>query len=160
MFLLVLLAYLLIELREDAPRGSALRLGLLQTHILAGLTVLALIGPRLWQRFRRAVPPITPAPPGWQASLSSITHLALYAFLIIQPLLGAASIWAGGRGIPIYLTTLEIPSPFVGNHDLHEYIEDIHVQVGNFFYWVIGLHIAAGLFHHFVRRDDSLRRIL
>jgi cytochrome b561 len=160
MFLLLLVAYLVIELHDDAPRGSALRLGLMQTHILAGLAVLVLIGPRLWQRYRRGVPPVTPAVPGWQASLSSITHLALYAFLLIQPILGALSIWAGGRGIPIYLTGIEIPSPFAGNHDLHEYIEGIHGELGNIFYWVIGLHVAAGLFHHFVRRDDTLRRML
>lgn len=35
MFMLVLLAYLLIELRGYAPRGSELRTGLMRTHILA-----------------------------------------------------------------------------------------------------------------------------
>ncbi len=159
-FALVFAAYALVELHEFAQRGSALRSGMMQAHYLVGLTVLVLVGPRLWQRLRRGVPPITPAPPGWQARLSSITHLALYAFLIVQPLLGIASILAGGRGIPIFLTGLEIPSPFAGDHDLHESIEDIHVLLGNIFYWVIGLHVASGLYHHFVRRDDALRRML
>jgi cytochrome b561 len=27
-------------------------------------------------------------------------------------------------------------------------------------YWLIGLHAAAALFHHYVLRDDTLRRML
>jgi len=27
-------------------------------------------------------------------------------------------------------------------------------------YWLIGLHAAAALFHHYVVRDDTLRRML
>jgi cytochrome b561 len=160
MFMLVVLAYLLIELRGYAPRGSALRTGLFQAHFLFGLALLLLIGPRLWQRIRLGAPAVTPALPGWQAWMAKLTHLALYGFLLIQPILGVLTIWADGRGIPIYLTGLEIPSPFVGNHDVHEWLGDLHSDLGNIFYWVIGLHIVAGLFHHFVRRDDTLRRML
>ena len=160
MFLLVAVAYLLIELREDAPRGSALRTNLLQSHVLAGLAVLLLIWPRIWQKLRRGSPPITPPLQRWQTQLSALTHFALYAFLLFQPVLGVLTIWMAGRGLPIFLTGLEIPSPFVGSHEWHEWFEGIHKQLGNVFYWMIGLHIAAACYHHFLRRDDSLRRLL
>ena len=39
-------------------------------------------------------------------------------------------------------------------------LHDIHVTVAEVFYWVIGLHILAALWHHFGRRDDTLKRML
>jgi len=36
----------------------------------------------------------------------------------------------------------------------------MHGTVGDVFYWVIGLHIVAALWHHLMRRDDTLRRML
>ena len=158
-FLLVLAAYVLIELREFAERGTELRKMLMQGHVLAGLAVLLLIGPRIWLRLRKGAPPIRPALPAWQAALSTLTHVALYAFLVAQPILGMLTIWANGRGIPIFLTGFEIPSPLAENHELHEYFEDIHGELGEIFYWVIGLHIFAALYHHFGRKDDTLQRM-
>ena len=64
----------------------------------------------------------------------------------------------GGERLPF--TGLELPSPLVENHDLHEQLEEIHGFVGETFYWIIGLHIAAALWHHFLRRDSTLRRML
>jgi cytochrome b561 len=39
-------------------------------------------------------------------------------------------------------------------------LEDLHGTIGEIFYWVIGLHILAALYHHWWRRDDTLRRML
>jgi cytochrome b561 len=47
-----------------------------------------------------------------------------------------------------------------GNHDLGQQFEDIHGWVGTIFYYVIGLHILGALWHHFGRRDDTLRRMV
>ncbi|WP_343212439.1 cytochrome b/b6 domain-containing protein [Arenimonas sp.] len=38
-------------------------------------------------------------------------------------------------------------------------LEDLHELLGTAFYYVVGLHVAAALYHHFVRRDDTLRRM-
>jgi len=46
-----------------------------------------------------------------------------------------------------------------GNRALGHQLEDIHGTIGTIFYYVIGLHILAGLWHHFVRRDDTLQRM-
>jgi cytochrome b561 len=43
---------------------------------------------------------------------------------------------------------------------MHEKLEDIHVWIGQAFYYVIGLHIVGALWHHFVRHDTTLRRII
>ena len=159
-FALVACAYLFGELHNFFERGTAPRQNLMQAHFLVGLTVLLLVLPRLLTRLRRGVPPITPPLPAWQHALSWLTHALLYLFLFAQPVLGILTVWANGRGIPIFLTGLELPSPMAEDHDLHERLEEIHVWLGEAFYWVIGLHVLAGLYHHFGRRDDTLRRML
>ena len=41
-----------------------------------------------------------------------------------------------------------------------EVVEELHESLGEIFYWVIGLHVAAALWHHLVKRDNTLRRML
>ncbi|MFT3808069.1 cytochrome b [Arenimonas sp.] len=159
-FACIVAAYVLIELRSEAERGSALRTGLTQGHMLAGLAVFLLAWPRIALRLMRGAPPITPPLPAWQHLPAQLTHLALYAFLIAQPILGILTVWSAGRGIAIFGTGLEIPALIAENHDLHEQLEDLHEGLGEIFYWVIGLHIAGAIFHHLLRRDDTLRRML
>jgi cytochrome b561 len=159
MFGFVALAYLLVNLVDLFERGTPMRRGVMQSHFLAGLVVLALVLPRLLHRMRNVPPPIVPPIANWEILLSRTTHVLLYAFLVAQPLLGLLTVWLGGRGIAIPFTDLQLPSPLTENHDLHEQLEDIHVFVGEAFYYVIGLHIAGALWHHFVRHDSTLRRI-
>jgi cytochrome b561 len=83
----------------------------------------------------------------------------LYAFLIAQPILGILTVFAGGHAITIPFTGLQIQSPMTGNHDLGEQLGNIHGWIGTIFYFVIGLHILGALWHHFGRRDDTLRRM-
>jgi len=158
-FAFVALAYVLINLRGFAPRGSHERSLIMQGHIVAGLVVLALVLPRLLHRLRHRPPVIVPPIAGWERVLSKWTHAALYVFLFVQPLLGLATVFAEGRPVVLPFTSLHIPSPFAPDHALGERLGDIHGWIGTVFYFVIGLHIAAALWHHFVRHDDTLRRM-
>ena len=46
------------------------------------------------------------------------------------------------------------------NKALAKEIEGWHVLFGQIGYWLIGLHAAAGLFHHYWVRDNTLVRML
>ena len=159
MFGFVTLAYALVNLVDLFERGTPTRRFVLQSHFLTGLAVLVLVLPRFLHRLRNATPPIQPPIAAWEAQLSHFTHMLMYAFLLLQPLLGLLTVWFGGRGIGIPGTGLQLPSPLAENHDLHEQLETVHVWLGQLFYYVIGLHIVGALWHHFVRRDNTLRRI-
>jgi cytochrome b561 len=157
-FAAVTLAYVFINFRGVFPRGTPASRVPMQGHILFGLAVLALVLPRLLHRLHHTPPPVVPPLAPWESALSRVTHLALYAFLLVQPLLGLVTVLAGGP-LAIPFTTLQVPSPLTPDHALHERLGHLHGTIGTIFYYVIGLHIAGALWHHFVRRDDTLRRM-
>lgn len=158
--LLVLAVYLLIEQRGLFPRGSGGRAAMMQGHFWVGLTILVLALWRLGLRVRSPAPPITPALPTWQALPSKLLHLALYLFLVVMPLLGLATAWSDGKVLLLPFTDIAVPALLPENRSLAHTLEELHGTIGEIFYWVIGAHVAAALWHHFVRRDDTLRRML
>ncbi|EIL91508.1 cytochrome b [Rhodanobacter spathiphylli] len=159
-FVLVLLAYVCINLFGQFPKGSAARGNILAAHYTAGLAVLLLVLPRLLLRLRHGRPSILPPPPRWTELLGKVTHVSLYLFLLIQPILGIITLQIGGKPVTLFGLTL-LPS-FVDlpNRVLSHQLEDIHGTIGTIFYYVIGLHILAALWHHFGRRDSTLKRML
>jgi cytochrome b561 len=157
---LVAAAYLMIEQRGVFPRGSSGRTFMMQGHFWAGLTVFAFAMWRIALRLRHGAPPITPALPAWQGWLSRLLHLSLYAFVVVMPLLGLATAWTDGKSVLLPFTGIALPPLLPVDKPLAHQLEDLHGNIGEVFYWIIGLHIVAGLYHHAWRRDDTLRRML
>jgi len=160
MALLVAAAYVFIEQRGIFPRGSADRTGMLQSHFWMGIAVFALVPWRLALRRRHGAPAVTPTLPPWQAWPAKLLHLALYAFLVVMPVLGLLTAWTDGRDLFVPFTHVVIPPLVAEDEALAHQLEDLHGGIGEIFYWVIGLHILAALYHHVVRGDDTLRRML
>ena len=160
MAVLVLAAYLLVEQRDLFPRGSGGRAAMLQGHFWVGVSIGVLAWWRLALRARGGAPPITPPLPDWQAWPSRVLHLALYLFLVAMPLLGLATAWSDGKSLYLPFTGIALPALLPTDRDLAHQLEDLHGSIGEAFYWVIGLHVAAALYHHWWRRDDTLRRML
>jgi len=157
-FVLVLLAYATILARKLFERGSSERLFVVESHYLLGILVLLITLPRIVVRLRQKAPPIAP-PPGLAARLAAHTaHIVLFAFLVVQPVLGIATRLVSGRDIGFPLTDWAIPA-LTTQPELAKSIEHLHEFIGEAFYYVIGIHIMAALWHHFVRRDNVLQRM-
>lgn len=155
MLALLVGVYACIELRESYPRGSDIRTALKTWHFMLGLSVFALVWIRL---IARALSPRPSAPRSWSAVAASVVHLALYGLMIGLPILGWLVLSAEGRTVPFF--GLALP-PLIGpNEALAERLEDLHAAGGVAGYWLIGLHAAAALFHHYGLRDGTLRRML
>jgi cytochrome b561 len=56
------------------------------------------------------------------------------------------------------MAVLVVPSPLAASPGLAEDLEQYHVWLGTA--CVIGLYVVAALWHHLIRRDDTLRRML
>ena len=159
MFLGVVLAFVFIEGREWFERGTPARLAMVQAHFWVGIVLLALMLPRLLLAFSRPAPAVVPRLPAWQALPAKAVHLLLYAMLVVQPLLGLATAWTDGKEILLPFTQIVLPALLAPDAALASQLEDLHELLGTAFYYVVGLHVAAALWHHFVRRDDTLRRM-
>jgi cytochrome b561 len=110
-------------------------------------------------RWRHGTPPVTPPLSPWERGLSGITHLALYGFLLAQPVLGLMILWSEGRGVPVPFTALVIPPLFTPGSGIEDLAEEAHEWLATVFYGVIGLHVLAAIYHHRIRRDDVLQRM-
>lgn len=157
--ILMVLAYVFILGRENFERGSEARLAMVQAHFWIGISILALMLPRLLLFFSRPAPPVRPPLPAWQALPAKGVHLLLYVMLVAQPVLGLLTAWTDGKELLLPFTQIVVPPLVSANEALAHRFEDLHELIGNAFYWVVGLHVAATLYHHFIRRDDTLRRM-
>lgn len=157
---LVLLAavYALIELRGIYPKGSAAHDAMKTWHFMLGLTVFGIVFLRLAMRAVFPAPPIRPVPPAWQHYLAMAMHLLLYVFLLGMPVMGWLTLSAQGKVIPFF--GLELPALIGTDKSLGHSLEDIHETIGTLGYYLIGLHAAAALYHHYFVRDDTLLRML
>lgn len=158
MLVLLVAVFSCIELRELYEKGSAPREALKTWHFMLGLSVFALVWLRLALRLASPKPRIEPAPAAWQVRVAGLMHLALYGLMIGMPLAGWLMLSAAGKPIPFF--GLELPALLSPDKELAGQIKDLHVTAGEVFYWLITAHAAAGLFHHYGRRDNTLRRML
>ena len=158
MLMLIVAVYACIELREFYPKGNTTREALKTWHYLLGLTVFALVWLRLLARFAGRIPPIVPTPAQWQLRVAHVVEFAIYAFVIVMPVLGWLSVSAQGKTISLF--GLELPRLIGENKGLANQLEDLHGLIGNVGYALIGIHALAALIHHYVQRDNTLRRML
>lgn len=154
MFALLAAVYACIELKGLFPKGSDPREALKALHFMLGLTVLVLVLPRLAFRLLGPTPAISPEPPAWQQTSARLVHLLLYTLMLFMPLAGWLLLSAAGKPIPFF--GLQLPALIAENKDLAEWLKDIHETVGEIGYYLIGLHVLAALYHHYVQRDNTL----
>ena len=150
--------YACIELREFFPRGSEPREALKMWHFMLGLSVFFVVWLRLAARFIGTTPPIIPPAAKWQTVLAVVVEFALYALMIVLPLLGWLTLSAEGKAIPFF--GLQLPALIAQNEQLAHRTEELHETLATVGYFLIGMHAAAALFHHYVRRDNTLDRML
>ena len=159
MLLLLIAVYATIELRGIFPKGSDPREAMKAWHFMLGLGVFVLVWLRLIiHAAAGAAPAILPAPPRWQAVSAKLMHVLLYLFMIAMPILGWLILSAEGKPVPFFGVSL--PALIAENKESAKSLQEIHETVGELGYWLIGLHAAAALFHHYVVRDNTLRRML
>lgn len=159
MLALLVAVYATIQLHDLAPRGSELRATLKTWHFTLGVSVLALAGVRIAVRaLSGPAPGITPAVPRWQMHGAHIMHAALYGFLVAMPVLGWLTLSAAGKPIPFF--GLRLPALTGVDDGLARTLKEAHEAIGTFGYYLIGLHAAAALLHHYLMRDDTLARML
>jgi len=127
-------------------------------HESFGVTVLALMILRVATRWRGR-----PAPyPGlelWERRLSTGVHHALYALLLVTPVLGWLALSAFGLG-PSFFGVAELPRLLPKDKPLSDILFDVHEAGALLIAGLATLHIAGALRHALVKSDDLIWRML
>ena len=87
------------------------------------------------------------------------SEYALYALLLVQPILGILHTNAHGERVDLFFIGW-LPALIGSDHRLAKQLEEAHTTVGPLLLGLIGLHASAALYHHFWRRDDTLKAML
>jgi cytochrome b561 len=139
--------------------GGPLQEWLYNLHKSTGIVVLPIVLVRLVYRWMQPPPPLPDDIPAIQQLAAHGTHYALYVLLIVQPLLGWIATSAYPAPVPIY-GLFNMPLIWPANRALSEQLFVVHRYLGVAIAVVAATHIGAALFHHFVRRDRILLRML
>lgn len=133
---------------------------LINLHFSFGVVVLAVAVVRLGWRVTHPEPrPLDGIPP-WQVQSARVMHWLLYILLFVLPVLGWIN--ASWRGFPVIVFGLfELPKVMATRAPGWGWTGDVHGLLGNYLMLaLVGLHVAAALYHYFIRRDGVLQRML
>lgn len=134
--------------------------GLLKAHKAVGFLILLLVVARLLWRFGNIIPTYEPSMPKWMVLAAHSVHYILYALMIVVPLAGFIASNAGQYPVS-FLFLFDMPSIFaIKNPELSQDAIFIHKQAVLVFAFIIGAHVLGALYHHYVKKDDILKRII
>ena len=151
----LILVMIFIGMNLDDVEDPGSRLTLLRTHAAIGLTVLALTLLRLlWRLADR-----TPGPPaglsGFEWRAARIAHVVLYVLLVAILASGVTTVVVSGAADAL----LGVPGAALPEDLSESAIREVHGTLAWSFTALLILHIAAALYHHWIRRNDALRRM-
>jgi cytochrome b561 len=114
---------------------------------------------RLAWRWSNPTPTLPDTLKPYERTLARLTHALLYVLLFAVPLSGW--LMSSARGFPVsWFGFLQLPDLVPKNKALYEALLTTHGILA----WTLGVvatvHLVAALKHHFVLKDDVLRRML
>jgi cytochrome b561 len=158
-----LIVILIINQWVIAERAEELKgLAKLQTlgwHKSFGMTLLMLAIVRLVWRWMNPVPDLTAETKPWERVLAKVSHFLLYALIFAMPLTG----WmmSSARNFPVsWFKQFQFPDLVAPSDRTFQLMNDLHHLLFSVLVTVALLHIAGALKHHFIDRNDVLKRML
>ncbi len=128
-------------------------------HRSAGAVLLPLVLGRLFWRLTHPAPPLPADIPAIQQFAAHATHWALYALLILQAIVGWIA--TSSYRAPIMVFWLfELPPAWPVDQPFSEKMFVVHGLIGIAVSLLLCAHIGAALYHHFIRKDGVLMRIV
>ncbi len=159
LFGLVVLMYALTFGEDIFPRGDPRADAAWKIHISFGILLAVLVAWRVAVRLANGAPPLPAEMKSPERLAAHAGHLLLYALLVALPILGFLLTWYRGDALSFF-GLFAIPSPVTPDRAIARSIKGLHSLYTNGILIVAGLHALAALWHHFIRRDAVLRRML
>lgn len=133
-------------------------LTLVSYHKTLGIAILVLALLRLFVRWRSGTPPLPSDMPAPMKLAAKLSHVLLYLLMIAMPLIGWGMLSAADY--PVVVAGLHLPAILPPNAAMHSLLWNAHGFLALCFFALILLHLAAALFHAWVRRDGVFEAML
>jgi cytochrome b561 len=129
-------------------------------HADIGYVVLLLMVLRLIWRAINPTPALPADTPRWQRIAASVSHWLLYAVTILVAMLGWAHSGARTQNYSDWFGLFHVPQITSPDKAAAAAYEDRHIFFAYVLLALIVLHFAAALWHHFIKRDRVVARII
>jgi cytochrome b561 len=154
---LIMIGMLTVGLYMAGLPNSDQKFKLFGLHKSFGIVVLSLAALRLFWRLINITP--TLSSPWWERLAAHAMHLALYGFMFAMPLSGWLMSSSGGYPVSFF-GLFELPQIIAANEEWNKFFQEAHEYLGYALIAAIVLHTAAALKHHFIDKDNILRRMI
>lgn len=143
---------------DDWDEAGVAGRGALAWHAAAGMTLAAVMIARMLWRFVNRTPMMPAATPDWEKRAAHAAHAALYAVTFAVAMTGWLSTAAVHPAVPSSLFWLiPIPAPGLDGGKL---IRELHELAADMLIALAAAHVLAALWHHYIKKDSVLRRML
>jgi cytochrome b561 len=157
--LIAILVSVGVMFTRDAIEDTSMRQFLLQAHRQLGLVVLAVVWIRIMVRLTMKFADHANGMHALMHLAARGAHVLLYGLLIALPVVG----WActSAHDIPLsFLGVIHLPKLVAADSELADTLSDYHVWLAWGLLAAVAIHVAAALWHHFIRRDAVLDAML
>jgi cytochrome b561 len=127
-------------------------LALVSIHKPLGIAILLLALLRLGLRLRYGAPPLPADLPAPMKLAAAASHVAFYILMIGMPLIGWGMLSAAAYPVVLF-GGVQLPAILPQSDALHTLLWNAHVFFAFLFFALVLLHVAAALFHAWIRRD-------
>ena len=139
--------------------GGAAQDFLYDLHRSIGVTIIPLVILRIIYRWRHPPLPLPEDIVPMQRFAAETTHWALYALLVVQPFTGWIATSAYRAPVVVF-GWFELPPIWPQDRAFSDRLFFFHALIGIAIACLVAAHIGAALYHHFVRRDRVLLRMI
>jgi cytochrome b561 len=139
--------------------GGSLQNSLYDLHRSVGALLVPIVVLRLIHRWTNQPLPLPNEIPAIQRLAAQATHWGLYTLLIVQPFAG----WIATSAYPASVTVfgwVKLPPIWPENRAFSDQLFVIHGLIGIAIACLVAAHVGAALYHHFVRKDRVLMRMI
>jgi len=157
-FPLFIVQYFLVYRREYFPKDSPEKLQYILLHKSIGVVLLLLAFFMLvWRHAGQR--PTSLNGNSLERVLAKLTHILLYVSMLIMPISGILMSLSAGYNVSVF-GLFNLPFAMTKNEALGNLMYTTHVWTSYAVIGLVSLHVLAALFHHFVRKDKVLTRML
>jgi cytochrome b561 len=125
---------------------------LVSIHRPLGIAILVLCVARIVNRFINPPPDLPDTVPSLQRFAAKASHIALYALMLIMPLVGCGMLSAARYPIVLY-GPVRLPPILPHDLILYAWLRELHTGLAYLLFAVVLAHLGAALYHGLIRRD-------